>query len=165
MDGVSRVAGVGPTIELGGRSWIVRGRTVEYYALLEAEIIKLRGNPFDLIVTAARQMKDDPAAVDLVARTVAERFRNWRFATYADHADFNNTPYGDAFKIWAAICDQDGALSVQKIVFWMMELYAQEGKAGLAKRDAILDAIDQASSDDALGNSTGRREMSQAPAA
>src|SRR5690349_7646841 len=111
-EGVARVAGVGGRISLGGREWTVRGRTVGYYALLEAEILRLRGNPYEMIVNAAigavREVDggaqvDAVRVVDLIAQAISDRFRNWRFASYNDYGQFYNTPYGEAFQIWSAI--------------------------------------------------------------
>jgi len=157
MDGVSRAAGVGPTITLGGRTWTVRGRTVEFYALLEAEIIRQRGDPFKLLAESARTLRDEKGAVDRVsldalASSIAAHFRSWNSATYADYAQFWNTPAGDAFRIWAAIRQEDKDLSPQQVLFWLMEMLTNEGEGGAKKRDEWLDAIDQATGIGTLGN-------------
>lgn len=149
MDGVSHVAGIGPTIELGGKQWIIKGRTIEYYALLEAEIIKLRGNPFDMIIAAAKENPGPEGAmlVNVIASAVAERFRNWRIATYNDYQNFIFSPYGEAFQIWCCLLSKD-SVTVHQVQFWIMELL----RSGREKLDKILDAIDQASSEDKMGN-------------
>ena len=54
MDGSAVTAGVGGTIQINGKRYSIRARTVEFYALVEAEIVKLRGNPLDLIVQSAQ---------------------------------------------------------------------------------------------------------------
>src|SRR5574343_805572 len=147
-DGISHIAGLGPLVTLGGRQWIVKGRTLEYYSMMEAEIIKKRGNPFEMVVLAARESRDDLKVVDAVAVSVAEHFRNWRFANYQDYIAFNQTPYGEAFQVWAAIRHQDENLTVQQVHFWLMELIVL---GGANKRTEILDAIELASSEDQWG--------------
>ena len=48
MYGAFRAVGIGPPIELGGRSFTVHGRTVRDYAVIESRMAKARGNPFDV---------------------------------------------------------------------------------------------------------------------
>lgn len=143
-------------ISLGGRTFSLKGRTLEFYALVEAEIVKLRGNPLTLVVEAAKSLKGEPNApqmLDMVANAVSERFRNWRMTTYRDHAEFFETPYGDAFQIWCCIKHADPSLTPDQVRLWLMEAIASP--EGANKRDEIMAAINRASSEDQLGNLTG----------
>lgn len=162
-EGVARTAGIGGLITLGGRQWTVRGRTVGYYALLEAEILRLRGNPYEMICSAAidavreagvDQRINAAVVVDLVSQSIAERFRNWKFASYVDYGEFYNTPYGEAFQIWASIKHEDGSLTVEQVRFWLMEEMARNMKVGREHRDEIISTINRAN-EDPTGNSTG----------
>lgn len=155
-DGISHIAGLGPLVTLGGRQWLVKGRQLRYYAMMEAEIIKMRGNPFEMVVLAAANHRQDPGVVNAVAAAVAEHFRNWRFANYKDYGNFNETPYGEAFQVWCAIRHQDEKLTVDQVQFWLMEEIVQRGPE---RRTEILAAIEQASSEDQLGNSTGPQQI------
>ena len=169
MDGLSRIAGIGPPIRLGGREFVNRGRTLEYDATVEAEIIGLRGNPCDLIVAACSALKAEPGGfsmIEMVVNQVAEKFRNWRFVTYGDMRDFSDTPRGDAFQVWFAIKADAKDVSIKQVQHWLRELKAkpapkdaagkQTGPSGFDKYVEIMNSIDLASGDDELGNSTGQ---------
>lgn len=185
MHGLSRVAGVGPTIQLGGRTFTVRGRILGYLAALEAELLRLRGNPLDLIVESARSLRGPDGRIDAtgllmldqIASVVAEKFRNWRFATYQDHNEFGNTARGDAFLVWWAIGGDPNAkdVTIDQVQHWLMEIRrsiamiendAEREKYRAEHLDSIYQAIDLASGDDVLGNLTGRQpEALPTPAA
>ena len=182
MNGLSRVAGVGPNIKLGGREFKTRGRTLGYFAALEAELLRLRGNPLDLIVEAAKSLRGPDGAIDKVqvvvldqiAGVVAEKFRNWRFSTYQDQNEFLLTSRGDAFRVWWAISGDARDVSIDQVQHWLMELREslfaiadkdEREKARTERLDAIYSAIELASGDDVLGNSTGRQpETTPTPA-
>ncbi len=169
MDGLSRVAGIGPPIRLGGREFVNHGRTLEYDATVEAEILGLRANPCDLIVAAMHAVKNEPAGatlIELVVNQIAEKFRNWRFVSYGDMRDFGETPRGDAFQVWFAIGHKESGATLQQVQYWLRELKAKPapkdadnkptGPSGFDKYCDIMNAIDLASGDDELGNSTGQ---------
>lgn len=183
MNGLSRVAGVGPTIELGGRTFTVRGCILGYYTALEAELLRLRGNPLDLIVEAAKSLRGPDGKIDgyqslvldQIANVVAEKFRNWRFCTYQDHNEFLRTPTGEAFKVWWAIKGDESAkdVSLPQVQHWMADLRKKLAsiesdeeftKFRVERIDSIFNAIDQASGEDVLGNSTGRSPETTEPA-
>lgn len=183
MNGLSRVAGVGPAIELGGRTFQVRGLILGYYAALEAELLKLRGNPLDLIVESAKSLRGEDGRIDgfqslvldNIAGVVADKFRNWRFCTYQDHNDFLRTPTGEAFKVWWAIKGDPSAkdVTLAQVQHWLAELRRKLGSIADEKEyetfraerfESIFNAIDQASGDDVLGNSIGRSPETPTPA-
>lgn len=153
MDGISRVAGQGPTVEFAGKTYQVQARALDHYAKIEAEIIKLRGDPFDALVKAAKELAESPQALASIASLVAEKFRGWRFVTYRDIFEFQGTPYGEAFLIWLGLGNPE--LTVQQVQFEIMEAIQSKGAEALQWKEGILAAIDQASGVDTLGNSTG----------
>jgi hypothetical protein len=171
MDNQLRAAGTGGSITLAGRTFIVKGRTVGYQAAMEAEIIRVRGNPMDMFVEAAKNLRDDRQLLDTVALAIAERFRNWRMATHGDYAEFMGTPRGQAFNVWYAIKHNEKPPTIQQVEFWLGELSSEfetqdvvdeKGEhsekmvhVGWKKIQEIISAIDFASGDDALGNSIG----------
>ena len=181
MDGSSRAAGIGGTITLANRQFQVRGRTVGFQAAMEGEIRQLRGDPMENLCRAAKILKGDRQAFDMVSVAVAERFRNWGMATHGDYAEFLNTPRGRAFQVWYAIKDcNEKPPSLEQVTFWLNELEAeweqvpviengvqkidpdtqqpvtQLENTGWPKSQAIITAIDFASGEDALGNLIGQ---------
>jgi hypothetical protein len=185
MDSVARAAGTGGTITLAGKTYTVKGRTKEYQGILEAEIVRLRGDPISLVVNAAKSLKGDLALLDRVAGIIADRFRNWGMADHSDFAEFNRTPRGQALSVWLAIKHNPNCPDVDQIQFELGEI-AGEGEVqdlpvldehtgepvidkktgkpkteetyvntGWKKIAEIIHAIDLATGEDPLGNSTG----------
>lgn len=156
MDGAAIAAGIGGTIEINGQTFQIRARDLEFYASVEAEIIKLRGNPLDLIVEAADRLRNQPDAgrlIDIISQAVSTRFRNWRLATFSDYGEFYDTPYGVAFQLWCCIRHNSNCPGPKVIQKWMFDTISKEG--GLSVRDRIEALINRAGSEDTLGNSTG----------
>lgn len=158
MDGLSRAAGVGPTIEFGGKSYQARGRTIGYYASMEAEICRRRGDPVQLFVNAAVALrkedgKPDVELIEAMSRAVAQSFRNWRNATWQDYSEFIGSVYGQAFEIWWALNDSE--LSIELVQGLILESIRQNGMSAREWLDAAQDAVNQASGD--MGNLIGHR--------
>lgn len=101
MDGLSRVAGVGPTVQLDGETLTVRGRTLRHYAELEAEIIRLRGDPFDII----RNLREELFRFDdeLVEKLFNQIDMKWRIVRIEEIHEWLSTLRGRFFSIWQAI--------------------------------------------------------------
>jgi hypothetical protein len=160
-DGLSRVAGVGPSITLGGKSYQVRGKTLEYYAALEAEIIKTRGgNPFEMIVDSAAILKNDPELLRQIIQTLAAEAKEWRFVRDWDVIVFLSTSRGRSLHLWLCIKHNAGAPSRDDCHVQYMREVAVRGREGAQVwQDEIDNAIKQASGEDELGNSTGRDEV------
>lgn len=162
MDGAAIAAGIGGTITIDGRVFTVRARDLEFYAQVEAEIVKLRGNPMELIVQAAQRLKAEPDSarlIDVVANAVSNRFRNWRLASYSDYGEFYDTPYGEAFQLWCCIKHNPNCPTPQEIRKWMFDRLNREGDLQ-AIRDEINSLVNRAGSEDTLGNSTGPSQSS-----
>ena len=165
-DGISRVAGIGPRITLGGKSYQVKGKTGEYYAALEAEIIKTRGsNPFEMIVGASSALKSEPEILRQVIRELAAEAKSWRFVKDWDFFDFLSTPRGRSMHLWLCINHNANAPDRDECHVQYMREVAIRGKETQAWQDEIDEAIKQASGEGELGNSTGRSEEAAAPAA
>lgn len=176
-DSIARAAGAGGTITLAGKTYTVKGRTKEYQGHIEAEILKLRGDPISLTVGAAKSLKDDFTLLDRVCGIIADRFRNWGMVTHRDLAEFCSTPRGQAISIWLAIQHNPGCPSQEEIQFLLGEMSGEgemqdvpvlddagkdTGKkesqfvnTGWKKIADIIRAIDLATGEDPLGNSTG----------
>jgi len=100
MDGLSRVAGIGPTIQLGGETLTVRGRTLRDYAELEAEIIRLRGDPFDVI----REYREELSQFgdELIEKLFNQIDMKWRIVRIEEIHEWLATFLGRVFSIWQA---------------------------------------------------------------
>lgn len=171
MDGLSRAGGVGATIKLGDRTLSVSPRFLRHYAEMEAEVRKLRGNPFDQIREAKDLLKDDP---DLMRQFVEAAFieaKKNKIVTLADIQEFTEDTWsGGCFVIWLAVRDNDRAtLTLEKVT----ELFSDEfevrlrrdGEAAAAKwRKEIEGVINSAGGDDEVGNSTGSLPSAKATA-
>lgn len=172
MEGLSRAAGVGPTVKLGGRSLTVSGKILRHYAEIEAEVIKARGNPFDLMRQLGEAMPDrEDLAYALVGRAFTEA-KSWRFVTLGEIGSWlDDTMRGRCFRTWLAVRDNDPQTLTLEAV---STLYADEfeslvrtqGIAAAEKWDAaICQAIDAAEGADELGNSntspTSTREAAE----
>lgn len=163
MDGISRVAGVGPSITLCGKSYQVRGKTAEYYASMEAEIIKTRGsNPFEILVEASANIRSDPEILRQIVRELADRCKSWRFVDDIDVFDFGRTSRGRSLHLWLCIRDNEGAPDRDECHVQYMREIASRGRTAQAWQDEIDKAISQASGEDQLGNSTGQSGSDQA---
>ena len=101
MDGLSRVAGVGPTVRVGGETLMVQGRTLRHYAELEAEIIRLRGDPFEMI-------RDNRKVFSRFGNELVEKLFNqfdmkWRIVKIEEIHEWLETLQGRVFSTWQAI--------------------------------------------------------------
>lgn len=101
MDGLSRVAGIGPTIRLGGETLTVHGRTLRHYAELEAEIIRLRGDPFDLIRKRRKELSR--LGDELVEKLFNQIDVKWRIVRIEEIHEWLSSLSGRVFSIWQAI--------------------------------------------------------------
>lgn len=153
-DSIARAAGTGGTITLAGRTYTVKGRTKEYQGTLEAEIIRLRGNPVSMFVDAAKSIKGDRGLLDQVCGIIADRFRNWGMADHADFAEFCRTPRGQALSVWLAIKHNPGCPDVDQIQFELSEI-AGEGEV---QDVPVLGQNGNPEVDEKTGLPTGRKE-------
>jgi hypothetical protein len=159
MNGLSRTAAVGPRVTLNGKEYQVRGKTNRFYAELEAELLKLRGDPFDLIVEAATRAKLDKDAelLNNVANIVTAKFRNWNTMTYSDYLEFMNSPTGDALTAYHCLREDAPELTYDEVKFWLVKVKCITQKdEEIAEMQALFKAIEVASGEDQLGNSNGQ---------
>lgn len=162
MEGLSRTLGVGPTIELGGRKLTVQSRILRHFAEIEAEIIKRRGNPFDLIREAKEALKECPEIMNQFVERAFDEARKWKTVTLLELGEFlNNTWGGTCFSLWLAIRDNDRTnLTLEYVTRQFSDEYEAQlrdfgAEAAQKWKSEIEAAIDQASGGDELGNSTG----------
>lgn len=170
--GISRAAGVGPTIELGGVTYAVKGRVLQHYGEIEADILARRPDPFDLIrpmlATATPEMRRELFGLAF------DRAKAWRNVTQADITEWFATPRAKMFSIWLAVRDNDPQkLTLEAVTSMVMDKAEEAMRAKIAKgakktdeEEArseafdkitadIAEKIDQASGEDVRGNSTG----------
>ena len=108
MDGLSRVAGIGPTVRLGGETLTVRGRTLRHYAELEAEILRLRGDPFEMIrgnrgaFSRFGKMESTPHKKELLEELFNQIDMKWRIARIEEIHKWLTTLRGRIFADWQA---------------------------------------------------------------
>lgn len=163
MDGLQRAAGVGPTIQLGGRTLIVQARFLEHHALISAELAKRRGNPLDVVRQAmsAFEAKGD-GYVQAVVTNVMFELAEWRDATLPQiGAWLEATWAGWCFALWLAVRENaPRELTLEEVTRLASREYEDrirgEGvEAAEQWRAAIDGALNGANGDDELGNSTG----------
>lgn len=164
MDGISRTSGIGPTITLEGETYTVNARILRHYGEIEAEIIKRRGNPFDLIRQACDALSDHPEHVVAFAnKTFDEVLKlRWGAVTLADIGEFLSTTwFGECFSLWLAIRENNP----QKLTFkYVSDAFSDEYERRITDdgyesatewKESIYKAQQQATGTDELGNSTG----------
>lgn len=166
MHGLSHVAGIGPRVTVNGKSYQVRGKTNRFYAELEAELLKLRGDPFDMIVEAAKRgnIDNDPTLVRKVAEVVVTQFRNWRTMTYKDYAIFMDSATGDALTVYHCLKQDAPELTFEDVKHVITEMRFSNSDAAREELNALFTAIEQASGENPLGNSNGRTPQVEIPA-
>lgn len=98
MDGLSRIVGCGPMLALCGKHYSVQGRTLRHYAEIEAQILALRGNPFDLVREHIHLFDEG-----MLAAIFAEIKKGWCCATIGDCHEWAMTYSGTIFTTWQAI--------------------------------------------------------------
>lgn len=160
MEGISRSAGVGPMVTLGGRKLSINAKILRHYALIEAEIIAARGNPFDLIRQLGDAMPDrDDLARAVVSRAFVEA-KSWRMVSIDEMFDWlDNTTAGRCFRTWLAVKDNDPTSLTLEAVSGMYldeweRIALSEGPAAAEQWDTMISrGIDTAEGRDELGNS------------
>jgi hypothetical protein len=183
MDGISRVAGIGGIIQLGDRSLSVRGKVLRHMAEIEAEILRRRGNPFDMIRNGIESLRTNPPDDErsksyieaLVAMFTAQAFQQamrWRVVTLDDiDAFLTDTWSGRCMRLWLAVRDNDrGYLTLDRVSEMFADEFEsiarKEGKEAAYKWQEQIDlAIDQSDGGDELGNSNSSPKHSEAAVA
>ena len=167
MDEASRAYGVGPLVEFMGQEVQVKGLSRADLALIDAEILALRGNPFDHVVEAIDGMlklADDADTKEFVRQranelmtTAASALRSWRNVTWQDIAYFSDTPKGEATKIWLAFRDgwKGEPLERANVEHWLRCWFDRDVSGCVEWTMTVKGYIEQASGLDTLGNSTG----------
>lgn len=158
MHGISRVAGVGPRVTINGKDYQVRGKTNRFYAELEAELLKMRGDPFEMIVEAGRRARidKDEALLNNVADVIAAKFRNWRVMTYRDYLEFANSPTGEALTVLHCLKQDSPELTLADVKDYLARVKLEGTDEQGEEMKALFDAIQVASGEDLLGNSNGQ---------
>lgn len=170
MSGESRAFGAGGTVFFDGRTVPVRPRDNFFDGFIEAEVVKARGNPMDLVVAAAAGMKDSNGAVDektlvLLVSSVMQEAKTWRNCTDWEKRVFLATPFGEALTLWYCLkAGFDSNWTIDRVRYVMGESLRAAIKAGnqaIAEwngwRNGLFEAIDKAGGEDLLGNLTGLR--------
>lgn len=179
MEGSSRVFGVGRKVWFNGRECDVKPRDMEFYALVESEILQRRGDPYVGLVESASKVRlqngsvDEPALRILVS-AFATSFRSYREATHDDVSRWLSSPAGEAFTIWYCLKDGfadvgDSKFTPKLVNFLLQESFSRavnSGDAGPIRawskwKNGLFAAIDAASGDDFLGNLIGLHLLNQ----
>ncbi len=162
MEGISRAAGVGPTIKIGGVDYTVKGRILEHYAAIEAEILAKRESPFKLMEDVILKAPSPEVRRALVEQAL-NRSEQWRFVTQQDISAFLKTPTGMCFSVWLAIRHNDPQLlTLEYVTSKVMEdiqtkvtIAAQKARAeAAAKEEAEKAAIEKAAAEEAHDKAT-----------
>ena len=162
MNGLSSVVGVGPIVEFGGKEYTVKAKMLEQHAIVEAQIVKNRGNPFDMFRAAAESFSDNPDGFAKIVPIVMSQAKGWKIVTFDEVREYlNSTLEGMALSVWMAIRHNNPeklTISYVKETF-VNELESRIQKDGDASADrwwrSLVSNIEQAEGVDELGNSTG----------
>jgi len=110
MEGLCWTAGCGATIRLGGETVALRGRQLRDFALMEAEILRRRGNPFHLLRRlAANWSSDDSHRRGCLARLFERVSARHCTVGRRDLSAWLHTWPGRLFALWLAVRDHDPA--------------------------------------------------------
>ena len=151
-DNLAQVAGMGPTIELGGHRLVVKGRIIRHYALMEAEILKKREpNPLQIIRDLKEDFVNNPEMFERLARVAIQEAKDWAMVTNLELSRWMTTTMdGFMFTVWLAVRDNDPSEWTFERV---RDLTCDElEKDGDKWRETVDTAINQASGDGELGN-------------
>lgn len=176
MDGMHRAMGIGGAVFFDGRECIVRPRGIEFEGLVEAEIVRGQGDPFELIIKAAQRLsgedgKLDPAKIAALADAVFQTARQQRNVTWQEHVEFLNTPRGEATEFWFCLRENfDSTWTIDRVQWVLQESHRQAARISAEAvnkwwdwKHSIRRAIDIAGGEDLLGNLTGLRGMLPTP--
>jgi len=161
MEGISRPAGAGPTVDFGGEKLQVSGRTLRHWGEIEAQILAQRGDPFDGIASMVNSFTGRKDVLQLVVETAFDKARSWRFVTAEEVGAWFNEWDGICFSIWLSLRDNNPEkITLDYVTQVVGDTYEgivqKEGvEAALQWRESLTDAIGQASGDDNLGKPTG----------
>lgn len=103
MDGLCWITGCA-TIRLGGETVVLHALRLYDFALIESEILRRRGNPFDLLRRIAERfpVPDDPHD-DVLPALFQEVERRWCRVSYREMRAWLDTWSGRLFALWLAI--------------------------------------------------------------
>lgn len=123
MYGACRAVGIGPPVEVCGKSLPVHARTIGDYAVLEGRMLELRGNPFDsLRWMLVRANGSKPAA-----RKVFNRLREgWWNVTYSELLSWLGTWEGRVYALWLATRQ----LELADVRKWVIDRGSEELRYG-----------------------------------
>lgn len=159
MDGGSRIGGGNALVEFNGRTLKLRPRTAGFYWDFEAWILSRRGDPFELLIEAAKQEGMTSVALSNLAMVVSQSFKSWRNVTWQELVDIKFSPRGECYQIWWCLQDNDSPPTLEKVTEVVMEDAAKNGPKW---KSGVLGTIEQISGDSVLGNSTGPQPQVEA---
>lgn len=170
MSGESRAFAQGPSVFFDGRTVQAQARDNNYDGFIEAEAVRARGNPMDVLLKAARELKTDDGHLDLASlsnltQSVMAEAKLWRNCTVYEKRVFMATPYGEAATLWYCLrhgFDKDWTIDrVRYVMAESMRAALAMGGEAIQQwadwKDGLFAAIDQAGGEDILGNLTGLR--------
>lgn len=172
MDGMHKALGVGGVVFFDGKQCVVHARSLEFDALVEAEILKKRPDPFPALVEGAKTFTTADGTADLqriraLAEVMTDLAISHRNARWDEHIEFLNSPRGEAVEFWACLKHEFGQdWTIDRVQWVLQESYRQAARVNVETlqawydwKNGIRSAIDRAGGDDVLGNLTGLRAM------
>lgn len=169
MSDLVRALGVGPRVFFDGRECVVRARGLELDAMIHAEILKSRGDPFQQAIESAANFKTEDGKpnddwIRALADASLQAMRRNRNVSWSEHMAYVDTLDGKALEVWYCLRGNFGHdWSVSRVKFVLAEsmrlafsstdprMYA----AWTQWRDELQRAMDIAGGEDLLGNLTG----------
>ena len=153
MTGLAQAAGIGPTIDLDGEKLFVTGKIIRHYALMEAEIIKLRHpTPLEMVRTIKDDYKDSPDLFERFARIAIQEAKTWGVVTRTEIFEWlQTTMSGFVLTIWLAVRDNNkDKWTFERTRDLICDKLEEPG--GDEWKASVEEAIDQASGETELGN-------------
>lgn len=173
MEGANRVYGVGGAVFFDGRECIVRPRTEEFYGLVDAEILKRRGDPLERVLEASDRLTEDGKlkgeALGIIANSVFAAGRAYRNVSRQEHNEFMDSWDGLALEFWYCLRESHPKeWSIARVRWVLQESNSLAANQGIVDQwfQWVLDirrSIDMAGGEDLLGNLTGFRLTTTQP--
>ncbi len=161
MEGISRASGAGPVVDFGGEQVRVSGQILRHHALIEAQILHQRGNPFDGISQMVNSFTGNKAVLREIVDVAFENARSWRFVRGDETIAWLDEWGGACFTIYLAVRDNDPEKYTLDYVTRVYsdtyeDIMRRDGQAAAVLwTQQLMDAVDQATGNDDLGKPTG----------
>lgn len=145
MSGLATLCNAGPLINIQGKYYQIKGRTLRHIAEAESQILYLRGDLLFYLRSAINGLAEE-CQLQVCEKILAKIRHRWVGATQEDVYRFYSTLEGRAFSFWQAI--RDNGVTYEEA----LSIYMEEADRDLSWERTIKNAIETA---------TGESEISR----